>query len=278
LFYTDDLSIVAMVAAAGLVVALAAANLLGVRRLTVYAVLGVALWVAFLQSGIHATIAGVVLAMTIPARTRVDGRVFVDGSRALLDRIEGPHPAAPRPEDVDLRRDHERMAAVWQLEDLAEKAQSPMQRLEHGLHPAVAFAIVPLFAMANAGVALGDAVGPALSSSVTWGIAAGLIIGKQVGIMTATWLIIRLGIARLPRGVSWRHVYAASWLAAIGFTVSLFVGELAFAGTDVLAEAKIGILAASVVAGVIGYLLLRMAGRPAAAAGAEVRAAPRDNG
>ncbi len=127
-------------------------------------------------------------------------------------------------------------------------------------------------------MALGDAVGPALSSSVTWGIAAGLIIGKQVGIMTATWLVIRLGIARLPRGVSWRHVYAASWLAAIGFTVSLFVGELAFAGTDVLAEAKIGILVASVVAGVIGYLLLRMAGRPAAAAGAEVRAAPRDNG
>jgi len=277
-FYTEDLSIVAMVAAAGLVVALAAANVLGVRRLAVYAVLGVALWLAFLQSGIHATIAGVVLAMTIPARTRVDGRVFVDGSRALLDRIEGPHAGAPGPGDVDLRRDHQRMAAVWQLEDLAEKAQSPMQRLEHGLHPAVAFAIVPLFALANAGVALGGAVGPALSSSVTWGIAAGLIIGKQVGIMAVTWIVIRLGIARLPRGVSWRHVYAASWLAAIGFTVSLFVGELAFAGTDVLAEAKIGILAASVVAGVVGYGLLRMAGRPPAGAGAEVRATPPDSG
>jgi NhaA family Na+:H+ antiporter len=261
-FYTDDLSIEAMFVAAGVVVALMAANLLGVRRISVYAVLGVGLWLAFLQSGIHATIAGVLLALAIPARTRVDARGFVDRGRELLDRVEGPHDGAPAPEDVDLRLDHERTAAIWQLEDLAEKAQAPMQRLEHGLHPSVAFFIVPLFALANAGVVLGDAVGPALGSSVSWGIAVGLIVGKQVGIMAAAWLIVRLGVARLPLGVTWRHIYGASWLAAIGFTMSLFVGELAFAGTDVLEIAKVGIFGASVLAGVVGYLVLRLTTRP----------------
>ncbi|MDQ3493372.1 MAG: Na+/H+ antiporter NhaA [Chloroflexota bacterium] len=261
-FYTDDLSIEAMFAAAGIVVALMAANLLGIRRLSVYAVLGVALWVAFLQSGIHATIAGVLLALAIPARTRVDARGFVDRGRELLDRVEGPHEGAASPEDVDLRTDHERTAAIWQLEDLAEKAQAPMQRLEHGLHPGVAFVIVPIFALANAGVVLGESVGPALSSSVAWGIAFGLIVGKQVGILAACWLIVRSGLARLPSGVTWRHVYGASWLAAIGFTMSLFVGELAFAGTEVLEVAKIGIFGASVLAGVMGYLLLRFTTRP----------------
>jgi len=261
-FYTDDLSIEAMFAAAGIVVALIAANLLGIRRLSVYAVLGVALWVAFLQSGIHATIAGVLLALAIPARTRVDARGFVDRGRELLDRVEGPHEGAASPEDVDLRTDHERTAAIWQLEDLAEKAQAPMQRLEHGLHPGVGQREDGHDDEGNAGVVLGESVGPALSSSVAWGIAFGLIVGKQVGIMTACWLIVRSGLARLPSGVTWRHVYGASWLAAIGFTMSLFVGELAFAGTEVLEVAKIGIFGASVLAGVMGYLLLRFTTRP----------------
>jgi NhaA family Na+:H+ antiporter len=276
-FYTDDLSVEAIVAAAGFMVLLVGANFLGVRRISVYAILGVGLWLAFLQSGIHATIAGVVLALTIPARTRVDARGFVDRGRALLDRIDSPHEGAPAPEEVDLRTDHERTAAIWQLEDLAEKAQAPMQRLEHGLHPGVAFLIVPLFALANAGVVLGDAVGPALGSSVSWGIALGLIVGKQAGIMAASWLIVRSGMARLPSGVTWRHIYGGSWLAAIGFTMSLFVGELAFAGTEVLEVAKIGIFGASVLAGVVGYLLLRLTTRPGGDEAAAVSADPHDS-
>ena len=218
------------------------------RRPLVYALLGIALWVAILQSGIHATIAGVLLAMTIPARTRIDPSDFLDRARGFI---------ADFGRDLGADPDGAHHAALWELEDLTESAQAPMLRMEHALHPWVAFLIVPLFALSNAGVPLvGDPVAIATEPLVL-GVLVGLIVGKQIGITLAAWLAVRSGLASLPHGVSWQHVYGAAWLGGIGFTMSLFVGDLAFAESPALGLAKIGILAASIVAGTGGYLVLR---------------------
>ena len=143
-----------------------------------------------------------------------------------------------------------------------------MQRLEHALHPWVAFGIVPLFALANAGVALGGGLGAALREPVTLGVIAGLLVGKQLGVTGGAWLAVRAGLADLPEGVGWRHLYGAGWLAGIGFTMSLFVGSLAFGEGPRLEAAKIGILAASLVAGLVGWGLLRTNSAPATPDGA----------
>ncbi|HEX5826990.1 MAG TPA: Na+/H+ antiporter NhaA [Candidatus Limnocylindrales bacterium] len=251
IFYTANLSFVALGVAAVTLVLLVAANLAGVRRPMVYAVLGVVLWIAVLQSGVHATIAGVLLALTIPATVRLDGHEFAEQARRLVARVDH------RPGDGGGRL-RARHASLWELEDLTERAQSPMMRIEHALHPWVAFLIVPLFALANAGVRIVDRdVEAVLTEPIFLGVALGLLLGKQVGITLATWLIVRSGLASLPQGVGWRHVYGVSWLGAIGFTMSLFIADLAFADAGSLALAKVGILVASLIAGIVGFTILR---------------------
>ncbi len=136
-------------------------------------------------------------------------------------------------------------------------AETPLQRLEHTLHPWVAFVIMPVFALVNAGVALHTGLTTALSHAVTLGVIAGLVAGKQLGITLAAWLVIRSGLTTLPSDVTWRHIYGAAWLGGIGFTMSLFIAGLAFAGTELLLEAKVGIMAASILAGSGGWLILR---------------------
>jgi len=258
IFYSADLSIVAL-GATGLVFALLlVANRLGVRRPIVYAVLGLVLWVAVLQSGVHATIAGILLAMTVPARTRIDAPDFLTRARGLLDDFAGRGGADP---------DEAHHAALWELEDLTEHAQAPMLRIEHALHPWVAFLIVPLFALSNAGVRIGGDLGALVSEPLVLGVFVGLVVGKQVGITLAAWLVVRFGLASLPSGVTWLHVYGAAWLGAIGFTMSLFVSDLAFGTSPLLGLAKVGILGASIVAGVGGYLILRRSLDASAAAG-----------
>ncbi len=252
-FYTSDLSGGALAAAGGCLAALVAANLLGVRRPVVYAVLGVALWCAILQSGVHATVAGVLLAFTIPARTRLDSADFAIRARRVVDGFTGR-------EDTDEPTTiEEHHAALWELETITERAQAPMLRFEHALQPWAAFVIIPIFALANAGVSLGGDVPAMLADPVVLGIAVGLIVGKQVGIIAATLLIVRVGLASLPSGVTMRHIYGAAWLGGIGFTMSLFISDLAYGSGSLLALAKIGILLASVVAGVVGYLIVRVA-------------------
>jgi NhaA family Na+:H+ antiporter len=253
-FYSGDLSLLAFGAAAAVLAVLIAGNRLHVRSYLFYGVLGIALWMAVLASGIHATVAGVVLAMTVPARTRIDGHNFVMRARDLIDAFE----QADHPDDV--RRSDARQSALMDLEDATGAIQTPLQRLEHGLHPWVAYCIVPLFALSNAGVALGTGVTAALGSSVAYGIVVGLLIGKQAGILAAAWLVVRVGWADLPAGVTWRHIWGAGCVAGIGFTMSLFIGELAFAGSPQLLEvAKVAILAASVVAALFGWVILRRA-------------------
>ena len=257
LFYTSEIAWGALGVGAVFLVALIVANLLGVGRTLVYAVLGVGLWLCFLLSGVHATIAGVLLALTVPAVSFMDPGAFLERSRYVLDRFEK---AGEKDENV-LAND-ERQAALHALNHAAYKLEPPLHELEHALNPWVVFAIMPIFALANAGVELGGGIVEALTSPVALGIVLGLVVGKQLGVTLFAWLAVKSGVAELPEGIGWRHVYGASWLAGIGFTMSLFITDLAFSEDSLVEEAKLGILGASLIAGVVGWTILRGTSRP----------------
>jgi NhaA family Na+:H+ antiporter len=255
LFYTSDISWAALAVGAAFLLALVGANLAGVGKPLVYGLLGIGLWLAFLKSGVHATIAGVLLAMTVPASSFIDTGEFLNRSRGLLDHFEQ---AGEKGENV--LSNEERQAVLHALNDATEKLEPPLQEMEHALHPWVVFLIMPLFALVNAGVPLGEGLADALTSPVALGIVAGLLLGKQLGVTLLAWLAVRTGVSELPEGISWRHVYGAGWLAGIGFTMSLFISDLAFASGSLLETAKLGILAASLIAGLVGWMVLRGAG------------------
>jgi Na+:H+ antiporter, NhaA family len=257
LFYTSEISWGALGVGAVFLAALIVANLLGVGRTLVYAVLGVGLWLCFLLSGVHATIAGVLLALTIPAISFINPGAFLERSRYVLDRFEK---AGEKGENV--LANEERQAALHALNHAAYKLEPPLHELEHALHPWVVFAIMPLFALTNAGVALGGGVVEALTSPVALGIVLGLVVGKQLGITLFAWLAVRSGVSELPEGIGWRHVYGVGWLAGIGFTMSLFISDLAFSDASLIEDAKLGIECASLIAGVVGWTILRGASRP----------------
>uniref|UniRef100_A0A831TB09 Na(+)/H(+) antiporter NhaA n=1 Tax=Thermorudis peleae TaxID=1382356 RepID=A0A831TB09_9BACT len=236
LFYSGALSWASLAAGALVFAALVVANLLGVRRVSVYLALGLALWASFLESGVHPTVAGVLLAMTIPARG-------------------GPEVPQEQPQEVTVD---------------GHGGGSLLERIEHALNPWVAFGIMPIFALANAGVTIEAGLLSTLGDRIALGIVAGLIVGKQIGITLAAWLVTRLGLGDLPTGLGLLHVYGVSWLAGIGFTMSIFIAGLAFPDAERLNIAKVGIIAASAVAGAVGFAVLRMldhrvASRPASA-------------
>jgi NhaA family Na+:H+ antiporter len=245
LFYTDEIRLLSL--AIGLVgVALAfGANLLGIRKPSVYAFLGVAIWFAVLKSGVHATVAGVLLAFTIPAQTYIDRDAFVRRSRSLLDRFEAAS-----------ENSFESHAAIHTLETQCELIESPLHRIEHYLQPWVSFLVMPLFAFANAGVRIWGNVSSAIKHPVSIGVFLGLCIGKPLGIWLFAWLSTRVGLANAPAQLSWRKIFGASWLCGIGFTMSLFIATLAFGEGFLLDMSKIGTLAASLIAGVCGSLCL----------------------
>jgi len=256
-FYTAQVHWQALGLAAVILVGLILANGLGLRRPVVYATLGLALWVAVFESGVHATVAGVLLAFTIPANTRIDPRAFLVRSRAVLNEFE--RAGTGDDTSASILTNGARQEALAELEDAVEGAGAPLQRMEHVLHPWVAFAIVPLFALANAGVRIEGDLGAALGNRVTLGVILGLVLGKQLGVTVAAWLAVRSGMTDLPEGVGWRHIYGAGWLAGIGFTMALFVADLAFADAGeggLLTSAKLGILVASLLAGIGGWLIL----------------------
>lgn len=251
-FYTADLSWGALGVGAFCLLAALAANRLGVRHALPYALIGAVLWVAVLLSGVHATIAGVLLAFVIPSRTAIDQHEFLQHGRAVLDHYE----RATQTEPFDILNDIEQQIAVDALEDACEKVQPPLHRLEHGLHPWVTFVIMPLFALANAGVSLFGDLGNVGVQSITIGVVVGLVLGKPIGITLASWLAVRIGLASLPDQVSWKHVHAAGWLAGIGFTMSLFMTGLAFTDDAQVTAAKLGTLIASLCAGIVGSVIL----------------------
>lgn len=259
IFYTTQLSWLSLAIGAGFLVALIVVNRAGVRHSLIYAVLGIGLWLAFLKSGVHATVAGVLLAMTIPLRPRIDSQTFLERSRTILDMIDANKSGANHSENK-----HKKQAAFQTFESICKQAESPLQRMEHALHPWVSFAIMPIFALANAGVTLSSGTTPAFSHPVALGVILGLALGKQFGITLFAWLAVRIGLADLPKDISWRQIYGTGWLGGIGFTMSLFIANLAFDSNSLLSMAKAGILTASLLAAIGGLSILRTA-KPATA-------------
>lgn len=251
-FYTSDVSLFSLGVGAAFMGILIAANLLGVRSPVFYGIVGIGgLWLAFLMSGIHATVAGVLAALTIPADVKVQDRTFVREIRRLTREFE-----EAKPNDVSLVT-KEQLHILDEIRYYSKAALTPLQRLEHGMHPLVAFVVMPVFALANAGVSFSGNFASNLGSYVTLGIILGLVVGKFIGIVGITKGAVALKIAQLPDGATWRHIYGAGLLAAVGFTMSLFITELAFKDPQLILQAKFGILIASLIGGTAGYLLLR---------------------
>ncbi|HCK66531.1 MAG TPA: Na+/H+ antiporter NhaA [Anaerolineae bacterium] len=246
IFYTSEIMWVWLGLAAIVFIILLALNKLDIRFLPIYHLLGIILWVAFLKSGVHATIAGVLLAFTIPAYSRINEEEFVNRSQDLLNRF------LKRDQGKNLNLAQQSIVEV--IEKQAEQAQAPLQRLEHSLHPYVSFLIMPIFALANAGVTLSSDM--SLLNPVTLGIIFGLVVGKQVGIFSFVYIAVKSGLAELPQNISWKQIYGVSCLAGIGFTMSLFIAGLAFADEELLTSAKFGILIASFISGIVGYVFL----------------------
>lgn len=254
LFYTDAIAWSYLGYAGVLFLALMGANRMGARQPLVYVVFGVAIWLMVLYSGVHATVAGVLVAMAVPARQRINTADFLERGRAMLERFESEAAGARSWTFVTSGQ----QAALHELESAGRAVATPLQRMEDALHPWVAFGIMPLFALANAGVSLEGDLAASLVHPVSLGIALGLVVGKPLGVTLLAWLSVRLGWADLPAGVGWAQVVGVGALAGIGFTMSLFITGLAFAGTAFEDLAKIGILGASLVAGLVGWGLLRV--------------------
>ena len=263
-FYSGNVHVGALGASAVLLLLAAGANRAGVRRPWAYGAIGLALWVAILVSGVHATVAGVLLAFTIPVRTRIGERQFLGRARQTLEEFDAAAEVTATDPDVTVLTNAEHHRTLEALETLCEQAQPPLIRLEHALHGIVSFGIMPLFALANAGVTLDPgALRAGAAGAVTVGAALGLLVGKPVGIVGFSWLAVRLGVGALPRGANWRALIGVGVLGGIGFTMALFIAGLAFPQTPeglvLLDAAKIGVLGASVVTGVVGGLLVRAA-------------------
>ncbi len=257
LFYTAEVKVNALAIGGAFLAVMILMNKLGTQRTVIYVLLGFGLWVALLKSGVHATIAGVLAALTIPAQRRIDAPAFLDHAKAAVAEFaQDLRPGSTEPSD-------DQRAAVHTLEVIARNAETPLARMEHHLHGWVAFFIMPVFALANAGVALGGGEG-GLVNPISIGIVAGLFIGKPVGVTLFAWFAVRTGVAALPTGVGWRQVIGVAALCGIGFTMALFIGGLAFADPAMLDSAKVGILAASLLSGLLGWVLLSRGARRSA--------------
>jgi NhaA family Na+:H+ antiporter len=255
IYYTQNINPTALGSAVGALFILALFNRGGIRHPLPYTLLGLVLWFNLLQSGVHATIAGVLLALTIPARPAFSPFEF----KLRLNQLqEGFHV-----EDVDCETTEPSLRAplmaitAGHLESAAKAVQSPLQRMEHSLSPLVTFLVVPIFALSNAGIDFARIqLASTLVDPTTLGIILGLVLGKFLGISGFSWLAVHFGICKLPGGVRWRHLLGAAWLGGIGFTMSLFISQLAFQDPQLIERAKLGILVASAISAGIGVIWL----------------------
>jgi NhaA family Na+:H+ antiporter len=267
LFYTEQIHGNWLLLAIVMLVVLIALNRFGIRRPIPYFLVGGVMWFAMLQSGVHATLAGVLTALTIPVKPKFDPRLFIDHMDELLHGLRSEqqrYDQSPQGRDYCIIHDDRSRALLQTLENGVHSVESPLQRLEHAMHMPVAFLIIPLFALANAGIPVELSVlGETLAHPVALGVMAGLVIGKLLGIAGVTWLAVKLGLGTLPEGMNLRHLIGVGLIGGIGFTMSIFIAELGFAGQpEMLLMAKTGVLFASLIAGVGGYLWLRLTSRP----------------
>lgn len=253
LFYTDQIVFEALIASAVVLAVLISLNLGGIRQPLPYFLLGLLLWIFLLKSGVHATLAGVLTAFTIPAKPKYDPCRFSEKVKSLMVKFDECH----RP-DKNIMTNEELRGVVQTLENGVQKVEAPLQRLEHSMHTPVAFIVIPIFAFINAGIPIDfSGLGQTLLHPVTLGVMSGLILGKFVGIVGACWLTLKLGFGQLPAGTKFSQIAGVALLAGIGFTMSIFIAELGFAGQDEnILMAKTGILIASLIAGISGFLWL----------------------
>jgi NhaA family Na+:H+ antiporter len=249
LFYSNAIAWGALGAAAVMLLILIAFNVTGVRQFWPYLLTGVALWYFVHESGIHSTVAGVLLAFTIPTHTRINAAEFSGEARTLLDKFDETETG-----DLLVLTSKGQQETLFALEQASEGVTAPILRLEHALHNFSAFVVMPLFAFANAGVKIG---GPIEHGQIALGVLAGLIIGKPLGITAAAFVSTKLGYGQLPAGVSWSSLTGIGFLAGIGFTMSLFITALAFNEAGPIDGAKLGVVVASLLAGTGGAIILK---------------------
>lgn len=257
IFYTDTIHTGYLLAAAGITTLLIALNLLGIRRILPYFILAIFLWIAMEGSGVHATIAGIIGAWTVPAYARYGPAKMGKLIRGIVDEYDQGHQA-----DTAIINNPQQSAQAWKISHAMELGISPLQRLESAFHIPSTYLVIPLFALANAAIPLdGASIVEAMNHPIAIGIAVGLVFGKIVGIAGCALLARALGIGELPTGITPMHIIGVSMLGGIGFTMSIFIAELAFVWDgSLIVIAKMGVLFASLVAGVGGYLWLRWAG------------------
>lgn len=253
LFYTSNISVSSIAVGVAFLLIMFIANKMGVKSVLFYGMLGVCgVWTAFLMSGIHATIAAVLAAFMIPADSKIPEATFIARMRRQLRLFE-------KADSNDVRTlEHEQVEIIAQVKSEAINALPPLQRLEHGMHPFVSFVIMPIFALANAGVNFVEMdMASIFSNNVALGVMLGLLLGKPIGVVASVWILVKLGIGKRSASMTWRRFIGLGFLASIGFTMSMFVTSLAFTDPVLHVQAKVGIFAASILGGVIGYRLLK---------------------
>lgn len=259
IFYTDQINFLPLILAGISFIIMISFNRFGIHAILPYFLLGLFMWFFMLESGVHATIAGVIAAMAIPSKAKRTAIDFSHSARNLLDEYDN-YPIA-----TDNTMHENQKAILTNMKERILAVEAPAARLEHSLHLPVSLVVIPLFALANAGIAIDfSSIGSIILEPVSLGIIAGLILGKVLGIAGVAWLAIKFGIAKLPQDSTMSQVFGVAFLGGIGFTMSIFVADLAFLGNDTLIfQAKVGILAASLFAGFFGYSWLRFIAKSA---------------
>jgi Na+:H+ antiporter, NhaA family len=262
LFYTGAISLAWLAASVAGLVVVVGMRRAGVRAVPAYVVVGAFVWLAVLEAGLHPTIAGVVLGLMTPLAPLHDPRQLARQARAIVAEVD-EYVTRATTTAVDRDTQERAQASLRRLADLATGTLPPLDRLEHSLAGWSTYAVVPLFALANAGVVLSpELFAGALNDTVLLGVFFGLLVGKPAGVLVFSWIAVRTGVAKLPPGVSWRHMLGLGLLAGIGFTLALFITSLAFVDTAMADSAKVGILAASLVAATLGLLWFRVMPEP----------------
>ncbi len=252
-FYTSDISLYSLSLGFIFLFAMYVGNKMGVRSIIFYAILGIAgAWTGFLLSGVHATIAAVLAAFTIPADVKLKENIYLQKVQNYLDKFRAIDPNDKLPTLTG-----DQLHILDEIKNDTNQVIPPLQRLEHAMHPFSTFVVVPVFALANAGVSVLDIDAQHLfSTNVALGVALGLLFGKVIGVVGFTWLFVKLKVAVFPDGMNLKNLFGIGLLAAIGFTMSLFVTELAFTHEDYKVQAKVGIFVASIIGGILGYWVL----------------------
>ncbi|MCD6173094.1 MAG: Na+/H+ antiporter NhaA [Sulfurimonas sp.] len=254
IFYTDQINMTPLGLAGLSFLIMIIFNRVGIHMILPYFIVGLFMWFFMLESGIHATIAGVIAALSIPSKPKQTPIDFSMSARNQLDEFDN-YPVA-----TDNMMHEKQKAILLNIKDKIDEVGTPAARLEHDLHLPVALVVIPLFALANAGISIDfSSIGETIVTPVSLGIITGLILGKVLGIFGVAWVAIKLGIAKLPENSTMKQIFGVAFLGGIGFTMSIFVADLAFLGNDSLIfQAKVGILAASLFAGLFGYIWLRV--------------------